>query len=461
MSFLTNLFQQQNKTTNGTDAPMEPPGQWCLDVDPTPIFQAFDLLTKSHKWTGNLAEHYHCPVFKADPAWKAVLVTDHKAATQILNSPADDYDRDNGFLMVSLDYERMLDNVCPSVMSRDSDTHTKTRALMIKIFHARGLDSLYQICDTVIRDGLPRIRDQSTLVIGDACAEVGAHIMFKWLLGLDGMPGNEVQQWNEDLGYTRGQTFVCNAVLSQLKKRPESAAIDRSKKIQQYIKTSPYYSEYQKYASEIGLSEGNIAPNLLFVCMSNATSPCFYMGQPGIAQLYNMPDLRVRLEEEVRDVYDAREIDNLPLLDAFFYECSRWYGKPDRTARLARKDMTLTIGDGRKIQIKKDWSVHIIHSRIRADPLVFKDPNTFKPDRFIEDSSLKQKVYLFGATEGTDAPRAFNCPGALSAGIIWKAAVLTFLRDSGARIEPNYTVDMDSGKNRTDPKDIKWIRSTN
>lgn len=461
MSFLTNIFPSfSTGTSNGTDGVIDPPGFWCPDIDPSPIFQAFELLTKSHKWTERLAACYKCPVFKADPAWNAVLVTDHKAATQIFNSSAEDFDRDDGFLMVSLDYERMLNNVAPAVMIRDSDIHTKTRAFMLKVVHARGLDSLYDICSLVIREGLPALQNKSSLVVGDACAEVGSHIMFKWLMNLDGPLGSEVQQWNDDLGYTRGQSFICNTVLSQLKKRPGNDAIDRSKKFQEYVSTTPYFAEYQKFASDCGLPESHIVPNLLFACMSNSTSPCFFVGQPGIAKLYQIPELRARLEAEVRDVYDAREVNSLPLLDAFFFECSRWYGKPDRTARYARKDLVLTIGDGRKIQIRKGMSVHIIHSRIRADPLVFTDPNTFKPDRFIDDATLKQKLFLFGATEWTDAPRAFNCPGAKSAGIVWKTAVLSFLRDSGAKIEPDYSVDMDSARNRTEPKDIRWIRST-
>lgn len=415
----------------------------------------------SHEWTGQQAEQHGCPVFKADPAWKAVLVTDHKAAAQIINSSADDFDRDDGFLNISFDYQRMLNNVCPAVMIKDSDLHTKTREFMVRVIRTRGLDSLYNICTDIICDGLPQLRNQSSLFIGDACAEICAHIMFKWLLGIAGYPGPDIQQWNDDLGYTRGQSFISNLVVSQLMKRPDQNASDRSDQYQQHVRTSPYYSQYQEFANEIGLPESNIIPNILFTCVANSTSPCYSVGQPAIAQLYKMPDLRARLEAEVRDVYDAREIDNLPLLDAFFHESSRWYGVPGRTARQARKDLTVTIGDGRVIELKKGMSVHIIHSRIRADPLVFKNPDVFYPDRFIDDPCLKEKLFLFGATDGRDEPRSFSCPGASSAAVIWKTAVLTFLRDSGAKIEPEYMVNMDSPKNRTNPKDLKWIRSTN
>lgn len=450
-----------NQKSDGAEmTPIAPPGHWCWDIDPTPVVQAVKLLSKSHKWTGHLAEEYDCPVFKAEPGWKAVLVTDHKAATQIFNSPAEDFDRDDGFLVISLDYQRMLRNVCPAVMIRDSDIHTKTRQFMVQVFRTRGLDDLYTICSDVIRNGLPHFRDQPSFFIADAFAEVGAHIMFKWLLDLDGYSGSQVQQWNIDMGYTRGQSFISNLILSQFKKRPDQNAVDRSNEYQQFIESSPYYSQYQQFANEIGISDSNIAPNLLFACMANATSPCYVVGQPGIAKLYTMPDLRARVEAEVRDVYDAREIDDLPLLDAFFYESARWFGKPDRTARQARRDLTVTIGDGRVIELKKGMSVHIIHTRIRADPLVFKDPDTFNPDRFIDDPSLKEKLFLFGATEGRDKPKSFSCPGALGAAVIWKAAVLTCLRDPGAKIEPEYTIDMDSGKNRTNPKDLTWIRST-
>lgn len=85
-----------------------------------------------------------------------------------------------------------------------------------------------------------------------------------------------------------------------------------------------------------------------------------------------------------------------PLLKSTLYETFRMANLPT-SLRLVRRPITISDGE-HKHQVKKGSWLSAAWSLVNKDPSIFPDPDTFKPDRFIEtDPDTQMRTTRYGA----------------------------------------------------------------
>lgn len=94
--------------------------------------------------------------------------------------------------------------------------------------------------------------------------------------------------------------------------------------------------------------------------------------------------------------FDLRALSHkCPLLKSTMYETFRMANQPT-SIRLVKKSITISDGE-RKHQAKKGSWISAAWSLTNRDPSIYDDPETFKPDRFIEtDPETKTRTARYG-----------------------------------------------------------------
>lgn len=110
--------------------------------------------------------------------------------------------------------------------------------------------------------------------------------------------------------------------------------------------------------------------------------------------------LRAELDSAMPDPNqhpDPAKLDNLPFLNALIEECLRMY--PSATHRQDRvapdEDLIFEYPSGQTITIPAGTAVGMTAPLINRHPALFQDPNTFHPERYIEDPKLLHHHFTF------------------------------------------------------------------
>ena len=177
-------------------------------------------------------------------------------------------------------------------------------------------------------------------------------------------------------------------------------------------------------ADQEGLTDDNMAQILIELVGGGMDTTATTLEWVLIA-LANFPDVQERLRQEIADVLDGRlytgeDAARLPYLNAVIYETMRWVVLvPFPLPRVASEDV-----DVRGYVIPKGTAVFMNMYACSKDPRAWPEPETFRPERFLEKDYDVVSCHNPDFAPFSIGPR--QCPGArLSA--MNMAVILTML----------------------------------
>ncbi|KAL1892346.1 hypothetical protein Sste5346_007084 [Sporothrix stenoceras] len=145
------------------------------------------------------------------------------------------------------------------------------------------------------------------------------------------------------------------------------------------------------------------------------------------------PDIFRRLRAELDSAMpdptlppDPVKLDGLPFLNALIEETIRMY--PSATHRQDRvapdDDLVYTYDDGSSIVLPRGSSIGMTAPLLNRSPKLYTDPNTFDPDRFLEDPNLARRSMTFsrGARQCIGINLAYQELQTFTAGLFRKYA---------------------------------------
>ncbi|XP_050381555.1 fatty acid hydroperoxide lyase, chloroplastic [Argentina anserina] len=188
-----------------------------------------------------------------------------------------------------------------------------------------------------------------------------------------------------------------------------------------YNKLYKFIEEYGKDVvnrgqTEFGLSKEEAIHNLLFVLGFNAFGG-FSVFLPSLVSAIasDTTGLQQRLVKEVREnagsTLSFESVKDLPLVQSVVYETLRLNPPVPLQFARARKDFQLSSHDS-AFDIKKGELLCGFQQQVMRDENIFDDPETFKPDRFLENKELQNYLYWSNGPQ-TGSPSASNkqCAG--------------------------------------------------
>ncbi|KAF5206056.1 Allene oxide synthase protein [Thalictrum thalictroides] len=169
----------------------------------------------------------------------------------------------------------------------------------------------------------------------------------------------------------------------------------------------------QRGITEYGLKQDEAIHNLIFVLGFNAFGGFSVFLPSLLDSLGSNNEIQEKLRMEVREVVGSSPLSfelvkKLDLVQSFVYETLRF--KPPVRAQFARarKDFVLGSHDS-GFEVKKGELLFGYQPFAMRDPKVFDDPETFIPDRFIEDKGKELLKYLYWSNgPQSDSPSTSN-----------------------------------------------------
>lgn len=188
-----------------------------------------------------------------------------------------------------------------------------------------------------------------------------------------------------------------------------------------YNKLYQFVEEYGKEVvnrgqTEFGLRKEEAIHNLLFVLGFNAFGG-FTVFLPTLISTIasDTTGLQQRIVKEVREnagsTLSFESVKDLQLVQSVVYETLRLNPPVPLQFARARKDFQLSSHDS-VFDIKKGEMLCGFQKQVMRDAKIFDDPETFKPDRFLENKELLNYLYWSNGPQ-TGSPSASNkqCPG--------------------------------------------------
>lgn len=139
--------------------------------------------------------------------------------------------------------------------------------------------------------------------------------------------------------------------------------------------------------------------------------------------------LRAELDSAMPDPTlppDPVKLDGLPFFNALIEEALRMY--PSATHRQDRvapdEDLVYTYTDGRSVVLPRGSSIGMAAPLLNRSPQLYRDPDTFDPDRFLEDPTLARRSMTFsrGARQCIGINLAYQELQTFTAGLFRKYA---------------------------------------
>jgi cytochrome P450 len=387
------------------------------------------------------------------------MVIDHAGMDAIFNADPSELDRQTepGFGCLALHCDELLDGVVPALVSHSAN-HGPARSLIDKAM-AHRIEAFAPACNRVLEEGWPALKGVDTATFEHATVQTAAGIMFRWLFDLEGPAGHDHLQWIEGCFGLTTDTWITNVLAHLVVRPPKQPVRDYSKAWLEKIRRSAPYSAFVQMGAEVGVSEEQVAPHMLFCAGFNGTAGAYSTAFPGMAQIYSVPAIREKLANELSGFDgDVNALEKLPYLDAILHEVMRLYGRPKQYYRRVVQPTTVPMSDGRQISVKPGDQIGLMALCARRDPAVFSNPIPFDPERYLDDRSLKEKVYIFGPPHQGKSP--YGCAGASNgtASRLWKTVVASLCRDTDWRLSPDPVPNIDA-KMGVDPTSLTWHRS--
>ncbi|KAF7805781.1 Fatty acid hydroperoxide lyase, chloroplastic [Senna tora] len=168
--------------------------------------------------------------------------------------------------------------------------------------------------------------------------------------------------------------------------------------------------------TEFGLNEDEAIHNLLFIMGFNAFGGFTIFLSGLISKIASdQTGLQEKLKKEAREnggsTLSLASVKEMHLIQSLVYETLRMSPPVPLQFGRARKDFRLTSHDS-AFDIKKGELLCGYQTLVMRDPVVFDEPESFKPDRFAEDPQLLDYLYWSnGPQTGTPSESNKQCAG--------------------------------------------------
>ncbi|CAI0550850.1 unnamed protein product [Linum tenue] len=188
-------------------------------------------------------------------------------------------------------------------------------------------------------------------------------------------------------------------------------------KLADFIRTRGH-EVVQRGVTEYGLSEEEAVHNLFFMIGFNAFEG-FNLLLPDLLNqlLSDQTGLQDRLRVEARQmggpVLTFDSVKQMPHIRSLVYETLRFNPRVPLQYARARKDFRLSSHEA-SFDIKKGELLCGYQVLVARDPVVFDDPESFKPDRFVGEKGtelLKYLIWSNGPETGTPTESNKQCMG--------------------------------------------------
>lgn len=185
----------------------------------------------------------------------------------------------------------------------------------------------------------------------------------------------------------------------------------------------------QRGETEFGLSRKESIHNLLFVLGFNAYGG-FSVFLPGLVStiLSDTTGLQAKLRKEAREkggpTLSFDSIKEMPLIQSVVYETLRLNPPVPIQYGRARKDFQLSSHDS-VYDIKKGELLCGYQKLVMKDPKIFNEPESFKPDRFMNEKGSELLNYLYWSNgPQTGSPTVSNKQCAAKDYVVLTAALV-------------------------------------
>lgn len=185
----------------------------------------------------------------------------------------------------------------------------------------------------------------------------------------------------------------------------------------------------QRGETEFGLSRKESIHNLLFVLGFNAYGG-FSVFLPGLVStiLSDTTGLQAKLRKEAREkggpTLSFDSIKEMPLIQSVVYETLRLNPPVPIQYGRARKDFQLSSHDS-VYDIKKGELLCGYQKLVMKDPKIFNEPESFKPDRFMNEKGSELLSYLYWSNgPQTGSPTVSNKQCAAKDYVVLTAALV-------------------------------------
>lgn len=185
----------------------------------------------------------------------------------------------------------------------------------------------------------------------------------------------------------------------------------------------------QRGETEFGLSRKESIHNLLFVLGFNAYGG-FSVFLPGLVStiVSDTTGLQAKLRKEAREkggpTLSFDSIKEMPLIQSVVYETLRLNPPVPIQYGRARKDFQLSSHDS-VYDIKKGELLCGYQKLVMKDPKIFDEPESFKPDRFMNEKGSELLNYLYWSNgPQTGSPTVSNKQCAAKDYVVLTAALV-------------------------------------
>lgn len=185
----------------------------------------------------------------------------------------------------------------------------------------------------------------------------------------------------------------------------------------------------QRGETEFGLSRKESIHNLLFVLGFNAYGG-FSVFLPGLVStiVSDTTGLQAKLRKEAREkggpTLSFDSIKEMPLIQSVVYETLRLNPPVPIQYGRARKDFQLSSHDS-VYDIKKGELLCGYQKLVMKDPEIFDEPESFKPDRFMNEKGSELLNYLYWSNgPQTGSPTVSNKQCAAKDYVVLTAALV-------------------------------------
>ncbi len=398
------------------------PGSYGSSYFPRPFLEALTLLSAQGKYIDKkLKKVDGATVFKAHPGLPTVVICNNVSAEFFFKAPDDLLEREAIQRFGLVAPQQKLIQGCETAILTSGELHTRSRAFLEDVVHSRK-ERMMPTFESVCIAGIKQWPTQGKLPIELSFQRLTAPFVFQWLL--EASPNiDDVVDWQKRIVTVTTDSAFSNLLFKILARVP-GESVAGAERLTQVVRASPLFGGYMDMARKHGFQdEDGVARQLVFICSFNMSGGISRFLLPSMTAVSINTDARTKMVSEL-DGWDPEKtkIEDLPYLDAVLFECMRLYPWPRFIHKKAHRDFLLPAENGRSYQIRKDELLMSLTPYVHRDPTVFKDdPLAFRPERFIDDPGLKDKIFTFGWAP--DQKQTYGCLGRTFAQYLWKMLV--------------------------------------
>lgn len=402
------------------DAAFEPPGTWYGDLSPMPAYLAvrFQSEPLASVMTERTRRH-DAPIFKAHFGRRLIMVTDHRSLSYVLGSPATVFERP------------------PEPLLGSARQHRARREFTKGLVAMRRAD-FESVLREVTDRALAHWRSRGEFELHSSLADYCSELIWQWLFAVIPPTGEEIAAWSASLAPLRADSALANALLRRIRPAPGSNQNEWAAEQCRRIASSPRFPEYVALAKRHGVSERDLPTWLLATAALNAVATPLARLSPMIVAIYNSPRVSATLRAEVSgSAGSMAQLAELPYLHAVFLETCRLWPTPQVSYRTACRDLVIpTHKLARRYRIRTGQTVALVHGLAMRDSAVFRDPDLFYPERFIDEPDLGGAVYPYRRITVPDSDRGCVAHGGDIGVWIIKYLIVRLFGEFGFRLAP-------------------------